>query len=671
MKNIFGLIIISFFSFKLQAQLLVANPEKFKVVTSAQPYSIGYPFSGVENVSLTNLGSSILFVGQTSGSQGRNFVKIDSLGRIYNLSPVSGLLGDNYTGHYIDTGGLVMSQNEKYYYYVYYEQIFTTGNLVQLSINDGVLSSNIIYMPGPNQTIYNLLATNNQGSVATVVENRDLITNQALSYDIILIDNLANVTNLERIAAADFSYYKIYINEQNKVSILSNRFPFLLYSYTSPGVRQLVAQGISFDSDVSVQLTEAEDVYFLSNNKILNNVGEILLDRGLLNFQEGRNLSINSFYVSPEKIVYTIASSGASYYFMKNNESLLSSGQSLLNINIRYLIGLRGNDRGEMTFKLGDSTPQTISHIIKYSGDSKKSFKIRKTISILRNNTLTQVGNPNFFQMIPTVDTRGTVCAQNYAPSRIRIRVECQNNEAPFENVEGCRIQMHKELGENLGGHFEVSHDMAERPLGRFLNNQIEQQFIGIPVGGLNFNYEAPEPAGEIDLNFIAFGPDNKVIEVAKSVAQVKIGNLVSLADVSYLTMRDTGHMSEDETEEGGVYSTSDFRTRLNDALELYYQKCLRAGIPESQIVLLTSEAASLLWGGLYDIDHDWNPSHCGHRVGNAIDLGMANFRLSTSPYVNQMKRILKESLISRRRFHFPIQSESPAGSKHWHTQHR
>lgn len=270
--------------------------------------------------------------------------------------------------------------------------------------------------------------------------------------------------------------------------------------------------------------------------------------------------------------------------------------------------------------------------------------------------------------MIPTIDTRGTYCKSIYAPSRIRIKIECQNNDEISANIEGCEIQMQKELGNFWGGHFQPPHYIPERPLGSFIPEAIENRFYEIPLTGLSFDYESPQPAGEIDLNFIASGPDNKIFEVPKSIAQVKINDLVSLAGVPYLTMLDTGHLTHDESEEGGVFATSKFKKQLHEALDLYYKRCLKENIPEAQIVRLTSEAASLVWGGLYDIDFDWEISHCGHRVGNAIDIGMLNFRLSTSPHKEKMKTILKESL-KKNGMGFPVPAESPTSLRHWHTQ--
>ncbi|MEK6627045.1 MAG: hypothetical protein AABY53_00325, partial [Bdellovibrionota bacterium] len=296
------------------------------------------------------------------------------------------------------------------------------------------------------------------------------------------------------------------------------------------------------------------------------------------------------------------------------------------------------------------------------------NYKIKKTISIIKGSTLTPVGNPDLFQMIPTTDTRSTHCKKTNAPSKIRIKVECQNDDEVSDNIEGCKIQMQKELGAFLGGHFSLPHFGSPRPLGLFSPLAAEAQLNDIPLNGLTFEYEAPEPAGEIDLKFIAKGPDSATFEVPKSRVQVKIDGLVSLAGVPYLTMIDTGHLTQDESEEGGVYTSLNYKTKIQAALGDYFKKCLKAGIPENQIVLLTSEAASLVWGGLYDINFDWFPSHCGHRIGNAIDIGMKNFNLSSSLHVAKMKEILEGSL-RKNGMIFPIPSESPTGNKHWHTQ--
>lgn len=167
-------------------------------------------------------------------------------------------------------------------------------------------------------------------------------------------------------------------------------------------------------------------------------------------------------------------------------------------------------------------------------------------------------------------------------------------------------------------------------------------------------------------------GPDNKIFEVRRSVAQVKINGLISLTGVNFLTMQFTGHLTQDGTAQGGVYATLLFKKRLQKALNQYYQLCITSGIPEQQIVLLTSEAASLVWGGLYDVAHDYQPSHCGHRKGNALDIGMGALKRSTSTFKNDMLEFLEEALVDNN-IAMPAPNERPLdiNSSHWHAQQK
>lgn len=150
-------------------QSAVANQEKYKIVASAAAYNQSYPYFGVLNFSLTDLGSSIARV--ILPSQDHKFVKIDASGQIQNLTTSSS--NSNADGHTIVVEGIAMSQNEQFYYY-YYADYITINNswiLAQLSINNGILATSYIYAASANQNLYNTIATNNKGTVATVVEN--------------------------------------------------------------------------------------------------------------------------------------------------------------------------------------------------------------------------------------------------------------------------------------------------------------------------------------------------------------------------------------------------------------------------------------------------------------------------------------------------------------------
>lgn len=299
-------------------------------------------------------------------------------------------------------------------------------------------------------------------------------------------------------------------------------------------------------------------------------------------------------------------------------------------------------------------------------------YKIEKKILYSTDNgaTFNPHPNPDFFQMRPTVDTSNTHCKSVYTYSRVRIVLECQKDDGTDEKVDGCEVMITKKLGNHFGGH--LFHNNEDRPLGSFVRNQmpynIDEEYKTIPEDGLTFAYEAPDPSGEVVLSFDVKSPDGIDILVPESTARVGIGGLVRIDDIPNLTMVSTGHYASDGRTELGVYVTPRFKQQMRAAIAEYYNRSRKAGIPEDQIISLRSEAASLVWGGLYDIMHNWQPSHCGHRIGNALDIGMWDFNNSKSSYKDKMRLFLRQALLNNK-LSFPVPSESPSGNKHWHTQ--
>lgn len=361
------------------AQSIAANQEKYTIVASAKAYST-YPYFSISNFSLTDLGSSVAFVTHAVPTQDKSFIKFNSSGTI-PLTSNSGLYGDNYTGTFLQIGGLSMSQNEQFYYYLYQESAFSTGIILQLSINYGILPGNAVYVAGENQRIVGGLATNNSGTLVAIVQNYDAITKVAISYDLLRMSSSGHAVLLERILAANFSIGKVYINEQGAVFTQSWTFPFSLYKYSNlGGLKSEIAQGVAYNSnDNDVQTTSADTVYYLSNNRIIDSQGEVLLDRNVLNSNEGKNLQIVNFFVSPHRDIYTISSSQSSTYLMKNNELILSTEQTLLGKDLSFLQSLRGNKNGEITFVAHEFAPlgNSVQHLIKYSGEAESEYNLR------------------------------------------------------------------------------------------------------------------------------------------------------------------------------------------------------------------------------------------------------------------------------------------------------
>lgn len=87
----------------------------------------------------------------------------------------------------------------------------------------------------------------------------------------------------------------------------------------------------------------------------------------------------------------------------------------------------------------------------------------------------------------------------------------------------------------------------------------------------------------------------------------------------------------------------------------------VRSLSPLYSVPPINSEAASLPWGGLYDINRNWKTSHCGHRDGKTIDLSLSNQKAYE-------KRILQRSVRDAGMV-FSYVQESPSNTtvNHWH----
>ena len=674
-------ILIHFSSvFCLAQTTTVPNQERYKLIASAEYNNSLEPNSYISNQSLTDLQSVVYR--KTLQNTFRNIIQKQTVTNIiFDLTVLDlRFCTNNSLNQQVCTSSIsspfAMSANEQYYYY--FQNIWTvTGNIIEvtLTLNNGLLTSSVFY-------IFNILeyvggfgiAVNNNGTAVFSV-----LKASPGGEDVFVIDKFGNSKKIEsapyvfiinNIAINDLD--TVFVSKYDSANTTTSIFaypkniqyqPKFVANYSGSTNSNLFAS-----NRITADHTEGIVYYTPNYKKILNSANEVIMDLDSYAYPQNQ-FEILELKMNNNGDFIWRGRNNSQIYLIKNNfkEIFIKSGDLLNGAVVYDFYSLKTNINGDFSFVLGVlNSPK--AYLYWYQAKPSKKYKLKKTISLVKNNNLIPIDNSDLFQMIPTIDTRGTQCKQKYESSKIRIKIECQNDDDLSYNIQGCKIQMQKELGNFSGGHFQPSHNLANRPVGFFTPQEIEVQFYDIPTGGLSFDYEAPQHAGEIDLNFIAAGPDNKIFEVAKSVVQVKIDGLVSLAGVPYLTMQNTGHLSEDETEEGGVYGTASFKNKLRDALALYYKECLEAGIPEEQIIRLNSEAASLVWGGLYDINFDWQPSHCGHRVGNSLDIGMANFKSSTSPYVIKMREVLEQSLRDMK-LRFPIPSESPSGEKHWHTQ--
>lgn len=382
MNNSWLLFYLCVFSLNSYSQTIEPGSEKFKIMASAS-VNEGYSYRDIYNYSLTDLGSAVAWVTLPDSSQNTRFIKITATGQIFNLTPTSGYTSDN---HFTMSSAMAMSQNEQFYYYLYIDYLSINGywKVAQLSINNGISSISTIYTASPNQFLFAPIATNNKGTVAAIVLNADPITNEAVSYNILRISKLGQVTILETIPAANFSYSNIVINDLDTVFIQNYNYPNSLHAYNNNGQKVEIDQFVNYNSDQPAQptniITAAHPeglIYYLKNNLIMSSENEVIFNPNSAN-QFGQYLQIYSFFVTPEKDVYYAAYDvNSKSYLMKNNEAILTSGQSFLGVDLYFVSGIKGNNNGEISFVARSIAPQSIDYLVKYSGTGiKKTCKV-------------------------------------------------------------------------------------------------------------------------------------------------------------------------------------------------------------------------------------------------------------------------------------------------------
>lgn len=290
-----------------------------------------------------------------------------------------------------------------------------------------------------------------------------------------------------------------------------------LFSYDINGKKTEIDQGVVATFHNSAQATDITTaahpegiVYYLKYGKIYSSQNnQLVYDPNVsVTASAYSNFGTYGFFVTPNFDIYLFANCYDSNYkqetcLIKNNDVLLATGQKLNNININYLYAesLKGNSKGDISFVFNEVPAGTngYQHLVNYSGETKKKYKIKKTISTIKQGILTPVGNPDFFRMIPTIDTTATICQKKVdEPSKVHIKVECQTDEDNPINIEGCQIQMRKELGEFICGHYDSSndghattpHSLYLRPLGKYLKGG---ELLGpisydIPIAGFEFD---------------------------------------------------------------------------------------------------------------------------------------------------------------------------------------
>jgi len=287
----------------------------------------------------------------------------------------------------------------------------------------------------------------------------------------------------------------------------------------------------------------------------------------------------------------------------------------------------------------------------------KPKYRIEKTIQII--DTGLMVANTDVVSILPS----NRSCS-DIKPSRAQLFLKCikinlDNSEVP---ADGCKVAASLSLGQYHAGH-DVGHDLSIKPIGSIIPSGMQGVSVTIPIDGLYFQYEASDVAGEVNLNFDVLDPLDKKIDLNSTVFQAKIPDLVSLAEIPNLQFVNIKSHPND-----GFYGTQNLKDHLTTAIQSYKANSVFAqNIPAGSVVGLSSEGASLIWGGVFDINRNWGSPHCGHRLGDTIDISTSPF--NASPYSVTLKRQLKDAL-AKKQFRWPVRYESPQdpNSNHWHS---
>ncbi len=267
-------------------------------------------------------------------------------------------------------------------------------------------------------------------------------------------------------------------------------------------------------------------------------------------------------------------------------------------------------------------------------------------------------------------------------PSMAHIRIRCLK-KIPGSTVEeaaaGCKIQTSLSLGNFLGGHDE-GHDQSTRLMGKFAPNTNED-FIEIPKIGLDLKYFASQVSGGYAVRFDGRDPDDRTINLVGTGFSVQLKDLTPLNDL--LMFKALAPNNTESHPGDGYYGTPLLRDRLSIALAKYredinnFNEILRNGptneafARELTTPVIQSEAASLRWGGAYDVNKNWNAPHCTHRNGKHIDISMSPFDndLQNVFLRTRYKKILAKAFLEDEKFVFGSGEEPNRYKDHWHAQ--
>ena len=221
----------------------------------------------------------------------------------------------------------------------------------------------------------------------------------------------------------------------------------------------------------------------------------------------------------------------------------------------------------------------------------------------------------------------------------------------------GVAVTFEVEVVAKSGGH---GHHDASRPKGKVIASENKTD----AKGEIKLTFNASDVAGSHTITATCDSCSNKFVE---NKVDVKVPDLAPIspnasknADGSSqyaFTAKDPTHIGASGGPRGEYYLTAQAATNLD---------VLVTNFAEEGWGTVAFNDASLVWGGLYDIENNWMPSHQGHRVGEEIDI---SFTRANNPISTEKRKKIYKTFCEDKKASVPFRILYHIGGKgpHYH----
>jgi hypothetical protein len=193
------------------------------------------------------------------------------------------------------------------------------------------------------------------------------------------------------------------------------------------------------------------------------------------------------------------------------------------------------------------------------------------------------------------------------------------------------KVHISLKVDSTSGGH---AHGSSDRPRGGIASVQTctsdaECWSNSTVNGSVVFNFNAPEASGKYTITATCDGCANNP---QMTTVNVKVDGLAQIPDTSFYTLVETSGaiIGANSKHNQNHYLTPEAATILlyiaasYQVEDKFWQllKSRQRGIyTYAPAPLLHLNDASLIWGGVFDLDYDWEAPHEEHRRGTVIDI--------------------------------------------------